>query len=44
MAVEITQIKLGFDQCYVLKADGIVAVDAGALRPRSSGRLIHKLV
>ena len=30
MAVEIIPIKLGFDQCYVLKSDGIIAVDAGA--------------
>jgi len=30
MAVEIIPIGLGFDQCYVLKADGVIAVDAGA--------------
>lgn len=30
MAVEIIPIALGFDTCYVLKADGVVAVDAGA--------------
>jgi glyoxylase-like metal-dependent hydrolase (beta-lactamase superfamily II) len=30
MAVGIFEIDLGFDQCYVLKADGVIAVDAGA--------------
>jgi glyoxylase-like metal-dependent hydrolase (beta-lactamase superfamily II) len=30
MAVEIIPIALGFDTCYVLKGDGVVAVDAGA--------------
>ena len=30
MAVDIFQIELGFDQCYVLKSDGVIAVDAGA--------------
>ena len=30
MAVEIFQIQLGFDQCYVLKSEGVIAVDAGA--------------
>lgn len=30
MAVEIFPIGLGFDTCYVLRADGIIAVDAGA--------------
>jgi glyoxylase-like metal-dependent hydrolase (beta-lactamase superfamily II) len=30
MAVEIIPIALGFDTCYVLRADGVVAVDAGA--------------
>ncbi len=30
MAVEIIPIPLGFDTCYVLRADGMVAVDAGA--------------
>jgi glyoxylase-like metal-dependent hydrolase (beta-lactamase superfamily II) len=30
MAVDIIEIALGFGQCYVLRADGVVAVDAGA--------------
>jgi len=30
MAVDIFQIDLGFDQCYVLKSEGVIAVDAGA--------------
>jgi len=30
MAVDIFQIELGFDQCYVLKSKGVIAVDAGA--------------
>lgn len=30
MPVDITQINLGFDQCYVIRADGVIAVDAGA--------------
>jgi glyoxylase-like metal-dependent hydrolase (beta-lactamase superfamily II) len=30
MGVEIIPIALGFGTCYVLKADGVVAVDAGA--------------
>ena len=30
MAVDIFQIALGFDQCYVLKSEGVIAVDAGA--------------
>ncbi len=30
MSVEIIPISLGFDQCYVLRADGVIAVDAGA--------------
>lgn len=30
MAVDIFQIELGFDQCYVLKSEGVIAVDAGA--------------
>jgi glyoxylase-like metal-dependent hydrolase (beta-lactamase superfamily II) len=30
MAVEIIPIALGFDTCYVLRADGVIAVDAGA--------------
>jgi glyoxylase-like metal-dependent hydrolase (beta-lactamase superfamily II) len=30
MTVEITPVALGFCQCYVLKARGVVAVDAGA--------------
>jgi glyoxylase-like metal-dependent hydrolase (beta-lactamase superfamily II) len=30
MAVEIIPIALGFDTCYILKADGVVVVDAGA--------------
>jgi glyoxylase-like metal-dependent hydrolase (beta-lactamase superfamily II) len=29
MVVEIFTIPLGFDNCYVLKGDGVVAVDAG---------------
>lgn len=30
MTVDIIDFALGFGQCYVLKADGVVAVDAGA--------------
>lgn len=30
MPVDIHTIDLGFDRCYVLKGDGVVAVDAGA--------------
>ena len=30
MPVEIIPIPLGFDTCYVLRADGVIAVDAGA--------------
>ncbi len=29
MRVGIFPIRLGFDQCYVLKSDGVIAVDAG---------------
>jgi len=29
MAVDIFPISLGFDQCYVLKSEGVIAVDAG---------------
>jgi glyoxylase-like metal-dependent hydrolase (beta-lactamase superfamily II) len=29
MAVGILPINLGFDQCYVLKSEGVIAVDAG---------------
>ena len=30
MGVGIFRIDLGFDQCYVLKSEGVIAVDAGA--------------
>lgn len=30
MTVDIIPIALGFCQCYVLRADGVIAVDAGA--------------
>ncbi len=30
MAVTVNRIDLGFDQCYLLKAEGAVLVDAGA--------------
>lgn len=30
MAVAIFRIDLGFDQCYILKSEGVIAVDAGA--------------
>ena len=30
MAVDIFRIDLGFDQCYVLKSEGVIAKDAGA--------------
>jgi glyoxylase-like metal-dependent hydrolase (beta-lactamase superfamily II) len=30
MAIGIFQIDLGFDQCYVLKSEGVIIVDAGA--------------
>ena len=29
MNVEVITIPLGFDQCYVLKSDGVIAIDAG---------------
>ena len=30
MAVDIFPISLGFDQSYVLRSEGVIAVDAGA--------------
>ena len=30
MAIDIFQIELRFDQCYVSKSEGVIAVDAGA--------------
>jgi glyoxylase-like metal-dependent hydrolase (beta-lactamase superfamily II) len=30
MTVQITPIQLGFDTCYVLRATGVIAIDAGA--------------
>jgi hydroxyacylglutathione hydrolase len=32
VAVGIFPIRLGFDQCYILKAEGVIAIDAGAPR------------
>lgn len=29
MGVDIFPIRLGFDQCYVLKSEGVIAIDAG---------------
>ncbi len=29
MKIEIITIPLGFDQCYILKGDGVIAIDAG---------------
>jgi len=36
MSVEIIPIPLGFDTCYVLRADGVIAVDAGAPHRRNT--------
>lgn len=41
MNVEITTIALGFDQCYLLKGSGVVAVDAGA--PKKGGVFMQAL-
>jgi glyoxylase-like metal-dependent hydrolase (beta-lactamase superfamily II) len=41
MVVEIIPIALGFDICYVLKADGVVAIDAGA--PNKAGKFLSGL-
>jgi glyoxylase-like metal-dependent hydrolase (beta-lactamase superfamily II) len=41
MAVDIIQIALGFCQCYVLRADGVVVVDAGA--PNKSKTFVRGL-
>jgi glyoxylase-like metal-dependent hydrolase (beta-lactamase superfamily II) len=41
MAVEIIPIPLGFDTCYVLRADGVVVVDAGA--PNKAKKLLSGL-
>jgi glyoxylase-like metal-dependent hydrolase (beta-lactamase superfamily II) len=36
MTVDIVDFPLGFGQCYVLKADGVVVVDAGAPKKRNA--------
>ena len=41
MAVDIIEMALGFGRCYVLKADGAVAVDAGA--PKKGDRFVRGL-
>ena len=41
MNVDITTIPLGFGQCYLLRANGVVAVDAGA--PNKGKRFCHAL-
>ena len=41
MSVEITPIHLGFDTCYILKADGVIVVDAGA--PNKGSRFLGAL-
>jgi glyoxylase-like metal-dependent hydrolase (beta-lactamase superfamily II) len=41
MDVAITSVPLGFCQCYVLRGDGVIAVDAGA--PSKGSRLLHAL-
>lgn len=41
MDVAINSVPLGFCQCYVLKADGVIVVDAGA--PNKGSRLLHAL-
>ena len=41
MDVVITSVPLGFCQCYVLRGDGVIAVDAGA--PNKGSRLLHAL-
>ena len=38
MAIGIFQIDLGFDQCYVLKSEGVIIVDAGA---PNRGKQLH---
>ena len=30
MDVKISQIMMGFDQCYLLQSDGVIMIDAGA--------------
>jgi hypothetical protein len=30
MNVKIFTVKMGFDQCYLLKSEGVIAIDAGA--------------
>jgi glyoxylase-like metal-dependent hydrolase (beta-lactamase superfamily II) len=41
MDVAITSVPLGFCQCYVLRGDGVIVVDAGA--PKKGSRLLHAL-
>jgi glyoxylase-like metal-dependent hydrolase (beta-lactamase superfamily II) len=41
MDVAITSVPLGFCQCYVLRGDGVIVVDAGA--PNNGSRLLHAL-
>ena len=41
MDVAITSVSLGFCQCYVLRGDGVIVVDAGA--PNNGARLLHAL-
>ena len=41
MDVAITSVPLGFCQCYVLRGEGVIAVDAGA--PNRGSRLLHAL-
>ena len=39
MNTNIFPISLGFDQCYVLKSKGIIAVDAGA--PKKADKFVR---
>ena len=41
MNVDIITIPLGFDQCYVLKGDGVIAIDAG--EPKKGAVFKHAL-
>jgi glyoxylase-like metal-dependent hydrolase (beta-lactamase superfamily II) len=41
MATEIFPIALGFDTCYVLKGDGVIALDAG--QPKRGGAFLKGL-
>ena len=41
MDIQIITVSLGFDQCYLLKAEGLIAVDAGA--PKKGKKLLGRM-